>query len=88
MLKVGKSDMSYYKTHLQYYFGLYLVAEKRVIDACISSKARPLVSGTNVAMNRVVKQEMHEYMKNVPDEAWPKYSCKSDSKKKKNRSRM
>jgi hypothetical protein len=42
---------------------------KCAIDACISSRARPLVSGTSFATNRIVKPEMPENMKNVPDVA-------------------
>ena len=39
------------------------------IDACISSRARPLVSGTSFATNITVKPEMTEKMKNVPEVA-------------------
>jgi uncharacterized protein (DUF39 family) len=41
---------------------------KCVIDACISSRVRPLVSGTNFATNRTAKPQTPENMKNVPDD--------------------
>ena len=37
-----------------------------VSDDCISSNVRPLVSDTSFAMKRTPKQQMLEYMKNVP----------------------
>lgn len=36
------------------------------IEACISSKVLPLVSGTSFAMKRTVRQPMAAKMKNVP----------------------
>lgn len=45
---------------------IYHLAENGFIDACISSRVRPLVSGTSFATNRTVKQQMAENMKNVP----------------------
>ena len=41
---------------------------KEFIDNCISSKVRPLVSGTSFATNITVKPHTAENMKNVPSE--------------------
>lgn len=40
---------------------------KEFIDNCISSKVRPLVSGTSFATNITVKPHTAENMKNVPE---------------------
>lgn len=37
------------------------------IAACISSSVRPLVSGTSFATNRMVKPDITENRKNVPE---------------------
>lgn len=37
------------------------------IEACISSKVRPLVSGTSFATNRSVKPQIDEKNRNVPE---------------------
>lgn len=39
---------------------------KEFMEACISSKVRPLVSGTSFATNITVKPHTAENMKNVP----------------------
>lgn len=56
------------------FVGLHLIAEW-VIDACTSSRVRPLVSGTSFATNTTPKPLIPENMRNVPEIAMPKHAC-------------
>ena len=42
-----------------------------------------MVSGTSFAMNRTIKPQMLENIKNVPDASWPKHSCVIKNKERK-----
>lgn len=45
----------------------YFCASNEIMDACTSSRVRPLVSGTSFVMNTIVKPHTLANTKNVPD---------------------
>ena len=57
------TDTTYHTSSSIFYLN---PAKEVIIESCISSSVRPLVSGTIFATNRTVKKPMPEKMKNVP----------------------